>query len=37
MLFVDTNVWSLAFRRDAQNTAPQVNALRHALGGGPRH
>lgn len=31
---VDTSVWSLAFRRDAQSHAPQVEVLRSALGGG---
>lgn len=30
-LFVDTSVWSLAFRRDAPSGAPEVHALRHAL------
>lgn len=30
-LFVDTSVWSLAFRRDAPSTAPEVEALRQAL------
>ena len=33
MLFVDTSVWSLAFRRDAQPAGPEVIALRHALEG----
>lgn len=32
-LLVDTSVWSLAFRRDAQVAAPEVKALRHALEG----
>ena len=32
-LLVDTSVWSLAFRRDADSNAPQVAALRNALGG----
>ena len=32
-LLVDTSVWSLAFRRDADSNAPQVVALRTALGG----
>ena len=32
-LLVDTSVWSLAFRRDADSTAPEVVALRKALGG----
>jgi predicted nucleic acid-binding protein len=30
-LFVDTSVWSLALRRDAPATSPQVAALRRAL------
>ena len=30
-LFVDTSVWSLAFRRDAASGAPEVRALRRAL------
>ena len=33
-LFVDTSVWSLAFRRDRSSTAPQVRVLRDALEGG---
>ena len=33
-LFVDTSVWSLAFRRDQASAAPEVNALRRALEGG---
>lgn len=33
-LFVDTSVWSLAFRRDAVSRAPEVAALRQALEGG---
>ena len=33
-LFVDTSVWSLAFRRDASSSAPEVRALRDALEGG---
>jgi predicted nucleic acid-binding protein len=33
-LFVDTSVWSLAFRRDADQAAPQIEALRAALVGG---
>ena len=33
-LLVDTSVWSLAFRRDADQRAPQVQALRAALDGG---
>jgi predicted nucleic acid-binding protein len=32
-LLVDTSVWSLAFRRDADSDAPEVVALRSALGG----
>ena len=32
-LLVDTSVWSLAFRRDADSDAPEVVALRIALGG----
>lgn len=32
-LLVDTSVWSLAFRRDADAAAPEVQALRHALDG----
>lgn len=30
-LLVDTSVWSLAFRRDREQTAPEVTALREAL------
>jgi predicted nucleic acid-binding protein len=30
-LFVDTSVWSLAFRRDAPALAPEVEALKGAL------
>jgi predicted nucleic acid-binding protein len=30
-LFVDTSVWSLAFRRDAPSGAAEVRALVHAL------
>jgi hypothetical protein len=30
-LFVDTSVWSLAFRRDQASSAPEVSALRQAL------
>jgi len=30
-LLVDTSVWSLAFRRDAEQSAPEVLALRNAL------
>ena len=33
-LFVDTSVWSLAFRRDAAPAIPEVRALREALEGG---
>ena len=33
-LFVDTSVWSLAFRRDRSSAAPEVRALRDALEGG---
>ena len=33
-LFVDTSVWSLAFRRDQVSTTPQVRVLRDALEGG---
>jgi predicted nucleic acid-binding protein len=33
-LLVDTSVWSLAFRRDADSLTPQVAALRAALSGG---
>ena len=33
-LFVDTSVWSLAFRRDRSSAAPEVRALRDALAGG---
>ena len=33
-LFVDTSVWSLAFRRDQVSAAPEVRALRDALEGG---
>lgn len=33
-LFVDTSVWSLAFRRDAPFGAPEVQALRAALEAG---
>ena len=32
-LLVDTSVWSLAFRRDAEVLTPEVRALRHALEG----
>jgi hypothetical protein len=30
-LFVDTSVWSLALRRDVQQSAPEVSTLRDAL------
>jgi predicted nucleic acid-binding protein len=33
-LFVDTSVWSLAFRRDAPPAVPEVRALRRALESG---
>jgi predicted nucleic acid-binding protein len=33
-LLVDTSVWSLAFRRDAEEGAPQIRVLRDALAGG---
>ena len=33
-LFVDTSVWSLAFRRDQASTAAEVRMLRDALEGG---
>jgi predicted nucleic acid-binding protein len=33
-LFIDTSVWSLAFRRDQASGAPEVDALSRALGGG---
>ena len=33
-LFVDTSVWSLAFRRDQVSPAPEVRILRNALEGG---
>ncbi len=32
-LLVDTSVWSLAFRRDSEVTAPEVQTLQHALEG----
>lgn len=32
-LFVDTSVWSLAFRRDAPPALPEVDCLRRALRG----
>ena len=32
-LLVDTSVWSLAFRRDGQQGAPEISALRAALQG----
>lgn len=33
-LFVDTSVWSLAFRRDSPPEVPEVRRLRDALAGG---
>ena len=30
-LFVDTSVWSLAFRRDSDSSTPEVLALRQAI------
>jgi predicted nucleic acid-binding protein len=33
-LFVDTSVWSLAFRRDAASTVAEVAVLRQALASG---
>ncbi len=33
-LFVDTSVWSLAFRRDAPPAVPELDCLRRALVGG---
>jgi predicted nucleic acid-binding protein len=33
-LFVDTSVWSLAFRRDQSSMVPEVMSLRDALEGG---
>lgn len=33
-LLVDTSVWSLAFRRDRDSSAPEVELLRGALEGG---
>jgi predicted nucleic acid-binding protein len=33
-LFVDTSVWSLAFRRDAPSAVPEVTALARAIEGG---
>lgn len=33
-LFVDTSVWSLAFRRDTRSDAPQVAELQRALNAG---
>ena len=32
-LFVDTSVWSLAFRRDAPPDAPEIDCLRQAISG----
>ena len=34
ILFVDTSVWSLAFRRDTVSSIPEVEAVRHALSSG---
>ena len=34
MLFVDTSVWSLAFRRDQPSNAPEVGALMRAINEG---
>lgn len=33
-VFVDTSVWSLAFRRDQDSSAPEVDVLRRALESG---
>jgi predicted nucleic acid-binding protein len=33
-LFVDTSVWSLAFRRDVSSDGAEVNVLRHSLESG---
>ena len=33
-IFVDTSVWSLAFRRDQPSAAPEVDAVRNALESG---
>jgi predicted nucleic acid-binding protein len=33
-MLVDTNVWSLAFRRDAPDSGPEVLKLRAAIDGG---
>ena len=33
-IFVDTSVWSLAFRRDFAANAPEVNFLKKAIEGG---
>lgn len=33
-LFVDTSVWSLAFRRDLPSDAPEVRMLVQAIKGG---
>jgi predicted nucleic acid-binding protein len=30
-LFIDTSVWSLAFRRDAPSETPEARQLRHAI------
>jgi predicted nucleic acid-binding protein len=32
-LLVDTSVWSLAFRRDAEAALPEIKTLQHALEG----
>jgi predicted nucleic acid-binding protein len=34
ILFVDTSVWSLAFRRDTVSSAPEIVALRRGLDSG---
>jgi hypothetical protein len=33
-ILVDTSVWSLAFRRDAPDSGPEVLALRASIDGG---
>lgn len=35
-LFVDTSVWSLAFRRDVPSDTPEIAVLRDGLTGGER-
>lgn len=35
-LFVDTSVWSLALRRDGEDSGPEVGRLREAIMGGER-